>query len=146
LQRIFSWVIWRILIEGHDNVPSRFDEPRFQSKAHRAEHKVELCGRLDADDLIGLAAFEKEQLVPVTNNGFHGISFGCGLDWVGLAMPAYFVARRAVVVGKATGLAAFVALGWFAAGLSGGVLPDRLFFSLPPKYSAEKQEFGVHGM
>jgi hypothetical protein len=47
---------------------------------------------------------------------------------VGLAMPAYLVARRAVVVGKATGLAAFVALRWFAAGRSGGVLPDRLFF------------------
>jgi hypothetical protein len=80
---------WRLPFWAHDNVPSRIDEPGFRPKAHRAEHKVKLCCRLDADDLIRPVALEKEQLVAVTNDWFHGISFGYWLSSVNDASGFY---------------------------------------------------------
>src|SRR5580692_9282221 len=53
--------------------PSRVDEPWLQSKAYRTEREVKLGGRPDSDGLIRLVALEKEQLVPIANNRFHGI-------------------------------------------------------------------------
>ena len=46
----------------------------FDSEAHRAKDKVEPGRGPDSDALIWFVAPEKEQLVPVADNGFHGSS------------------------------------------------------------------------
>ena len=58
--------------------PFTYGEARLQSEAHGPEDKVELGRRLDSDGLTRPVAFEKEQLVAITDNRFHGIPLVMG--------------------------------------------------------------------